>query len=86
MRTVIDSPILIRLDSVSALPRRAAAITKPMGVYLLRVLDPDKEGGMGLLLESSAQSNGLCIGSQGSIRDGSRIGSSTACRCSCWAW
>ena len=26
-----------------------AAITKPMGVYLLRVLDPDKEGGMGLL-------------------------------------
>src|SRR5208283_5987593 len=26
-----------------------AAITKPMGVYLLRVLDPDKEGGLGLL-------------------------------------
>ena len=25
------------------------AITKPMGVYLLRVLDPDKEGGMGIL-------------------------------------
>ena len=26
-----------------------AAITKPMGIYLLRVLDPDKEGGLGLL-------------------------------------
>src|SRR5208282_1078065 len=26
-----------------------AAITKPMGVYLLRVLDPDKEGGLGFL-------------------------------------
>ena len=26
-----------------------AAITKPMGVYLLRVLDPDKEGGLGWL-------------------------------------
>ena len=24
-----------------------AAITKPMGVYLLRSLDPDKEGGLG---------------------------------------
>jgi len=26
-----------------------AVITKPMGIYLLRVLDPDKEGGMGIL-------------------------------------
>jgi K+-transporting ATPase ATPase A chain len=26
-----------------------AAITKPMGIYLLRVLDPEKEGGLGLL-------------------------------------
>jgi K+-transporting ATPase ATPase A chain len=26
-----------------------AAITKPMGIYLLRVLDPDREGGLGLL-------------------------------------
>jgi potassium-transporting ATPase potassium-binding subunit len=26
-----------------------AAITKPMGIYLLRVLDPDKEGGLGFL-------------------------------------
>ena len=26
-----------------------AVITKPMGLYLLRVLDPDKEGGMGIL-------------------------------------
>ncbi|MGA2034359.1 MAG: potassium-transporting ATPase subunit KdpA [Thermoguttaceae bacterium] len=26
-----------------------AAITKPMGIYLLHVLDPDKEGGLGLL-------------------------------------
>jgi len=26
-----------------------AAITKPMGIYLLRVLDPDKQGGLGLL-------------------------------------
>jgi K+-transporting ATPase ATPase A chain len=26
-----------------------AAITKPMGIYLLRVLDPDKSGGLGLL-------------------------------------
>ena len=26
-----------------------AAITKPMGIYLLRVLDPDQEGGMGFL-------------------------------------
>jgi K+-transporting ATPase ATPase A chain len=26
-----------------------AAITKPMGIYLLRVLDPDKEGGLGWL-------------------------------------
>ena len=25
------------------------AITKPMGIYLLRVLDPDQEGGMGWL-------------------------------------
>jgi K+-transporting ATPase ATPase A chain len=25
------------------------AITKPMGIYLLRVLDPEKEGGMGIL-------------------------------------
>jgi K+-transporting ATPase ATPase A chain len=25
------------------------AITKPMGIYLLRVLDPDKEGGVGVL-------------------------------------
>ena len=25
-----------------------AAITKPMGIYLLRVLDPDKEGGLGV--------------------------------------
>ena len=25
-----------------------AAITKPMGIYLLRVLDPDKEGGLGI--------------------------------------
>src|SRR5579859_7862254 len=24
-------------------------ITKPMGIYLLRVLDPEKEGGMGIL-------------------------------------
>ena len=26
-----------------------AVITKPMGIYLLRVLDPDQEGGMGFL-------------------------------------
>ncbi len=26
-----------------------ALITKPMGIYLLRVLDPDQEGGMGIL-------------------------------------
>jgi potassium-transporting ATPase potassium-binding subunit len=26
-----------------------ALITKPMGIYLLRVLDPDKEGGLGIL-------------------------------------
>src|ERR1039457_6952273 len=25
------------------------AITKPMGIYLLRVLDPDKEGGLGMV-------------------------------------
>ncbi len=24
-------------------------ITKPMGIYLLRVLDPDQEGGLGIL-------------------------------------
>ena len=39
-----------RLDSVDCCSCIGlVAITKPMGIYLLRVLDPEQEGGMGLL-------------------------------------
>ena len=64
-----------------------AAITKPMGIYLLRVLDPDKEGGLGLL-EKILGPRGMA-----SLQGGPRQSQETAeleavhaCRCSCWAW
>jgi K+-transporting ATPase ATPase A chain len=36
-------------EPLNLVPGAVSVITKPMGIYLLRVLDPEQEGGMGIL-------------------------------------